>query len=339
MKGGSFPSSLGNQDGMALLTTLAVISILVVITLELSKTSRRYYFSSVFAKNRQQLHQMAASGINIGIFLLEDDGKANAIDTVFDNWANLEDEQFVEMFDSGKLQLEVEDLSGRLNVNGLVADGGQEADGEKARQLREVLNRLLLTGFIGEYGEDETRELVSALVDWIDADDKESDFGAESAYYRSLEPPYESPNDSVDVLRELLLVRGITAELLFGEDGEGGLSDVLAVSGSDVKVNINTAPLALIGALHEEMTEELVDALEDFRTDEENLESLGDVTWYKKVAGWPGDIILPEDLLTVKSNLFKITSIASLNDHQEKITAVVKRETVDNLEIVYKRVE
>jgi hypothetical protein len=43
-------------------------------------------------------------------------------------------------------------------------------------------------------------------------------YGAESDYYTSLEPPYESKNGPLDSIEELLQVAGVTTDLLYGED-------------------------------------------------------------------------------------------------------------------------
>ncbi len=61
-------------------------------------------------------------------------------------------------------------------------------------------------------------ELVDALVDWRDRDQVAGAFGAEDAYYAQLEPPYKVKNGPFDTVEELLLVRGFTGELLYGED-------------------------------------------------------------------------------------------------------------------------
>ena len=61
-------------------------------------------------------------------------------------------------------------------------------------------------------------DIADAILDWLDADDESRDFGAESNYYRSQSPPYESKNGPLDSLDELLLIRGVTPELLFGLD-------------------------------------------------------------------------------------------------------------------------
>lgn len=63
-----------------------------------------------------------------------------------------------------------------------------------------------------------TDEIADAILDWIDSDDTTREQGAEVEYYSALSPPY-APRNAVPVtIDELLLVRGVTPELLFGLD-------------------------------------------------------------------------------------------------------------------------
>ncbi len=63
-----------------------------------------------------------------------------------------------------------------------------------------------------------TEDVADAIVDWIDPDDDPRANGAESQYYQGLSPSYRCKNGPLDSLEELLLVRGVTPELLFGTD-------------------------------------------------------------------------------------------------------------------------
>lgn len=71
-----------------------------------------------------------------------------------------------------------------------------------------------------------TDEVVDAILDWIDDDDERRQYGAESDVYETLEPPYTARNGPIDTLDELLLVSGVTPQLLYGEDANrNGLLD------------------------------------------------------------------------------------------------------------------
>ncbi len=63
-----------------------------------------------------------------------------------------------------------------------------------------------------------TQDVADAILDWIDADDNPRDQGAESDYYSSLPNGYNCRNAPPASIEELLQVRGVTPELLFGND-------------------------------------------------------------------------------------------------------------------------
>ncbi|MSR59969.1 MAG: hypothetical protein EXS05_20410 [Planctomycetaceae bacterium] len=75
-----------------------------------------------------------------------------------------------------------------------------------------------------------TQEIADAILDWVDADSTQRDYGAEADAYSSL--GYAPKNGSLDSLDELLLVQGVTAALLFGEDANrNGLLDAVENDG------------------------------------------------------------------------------------------------------------
>ncbi len=102
-------------------------------------------------------------------------------------------------------QFGLADESAKLNINALDLRISQR------RQSRQRL--LVLPGM--------TVQIADAILDWMDADEEVSEFGAESSYYTSLHPPYRARQGRFADLHELLLVKGVTSELLFGEDRNG----------------------------------------------------------------------------------------------------------------------
>ena len=95
------------------------------------------------------------------------------------------------------------DESSRINLNILtLADQYQDYGG------RTILMALPLM--------DEST--ADAILDWIDPDDEVREYGAEVETYAALNPAYAPKNGQPDSVEELLLVRGVTPELLFGAD-------------------------------------------------------------------------------------------------------------------------
>ncbi|MBN1510863.1 MAG: general secretion pathway protein GspK [Phycisphaerae bacterium] len=87
----------------------------------------------------------------------------------------------------------------RLNINTASRD-----------QLRTLIAQV--------FPEAPVEEMADALMDWRDEDDAPGEHGAESAYYATLDPPYRPKNAPFDTVEELLMVRGFTAQILYGED-------------------------------------------------------------------------------------------------------------------------
>jgi len=92
--------------------------------------------------------------------------------------------------------------NGKLNLN--------DASEEEIEQLFMAVLPLL--------GVENTPELVAAFLDWRDADDEMRPGGAESDYYSTLKPAYRAKNGKLDTVEELLLVKGFSAAILYGED-------------------------------------------------------------------------------------------------------------------------
>ncbi|MFO0967073.1 MAG: type II secretion system protein GspK [Gemmataceae bacterium] len=73
-----------------------------------------------------------------------------------------------------------------------------------------------------------TDDVAAAIVDWID-NDKEpfnNGLGAEDDYYGGLNPPYRAKNAALDSIEEMLLIKGVTEQLLFGDDlNHNGVQD------------------------------------------------------------------------------------------------------------------
>jgi DNA uptake protein ComE-like DNA-binding protein len=61
-------------------------------------------------------------------------------------------------------------------------------------------------------------DLAASIMDWRDEDSDVSNFGAENEYYLSLPQPYYCKNAPFEAVEEVLLVRGATAELVYGQN-------------------------------------------------------------------------------------------------------------------------
>ena len=63
-----------------------------------------------------------------------------------------------------------------------------------------------------------TENLAAAIIDWQDRNERITPGGAESAYYLSRPTPYYIKDSPLETIGELMYVKGMTPELLYGED-------------------------------------------------------------------------------------------------------------------------
>ena len=115
------------------------------------------------------------------------------------------------------------DESSKINLNTLVfSDALQEG------VAREILMQL----------PEMTEEIADSILDWLDSDDDARDFGVETGFYQGLSPAYAAKNGPMDSLDELLLIPGITPQLLFGLDtNRNGVLDPDEAAANDISVN------------------------------------------------------------------------------------------------------
>lgn len=156
-----------------------------------------------------------------------------------------------------------------------------------------------------------TAEVAAAIVDWVDEDDDAREGGAESDYYLGLGSPYRAKNGPLNSIEELLLVRGVTPQVLYGSDrnrngqdddgGSGtfdrGLADFLTVYGRELNVdsqgqlrtNLNEADdlPGLYQKLSGRVPQELADFIMAYKMFSVQTGTSGGATSTNTVAGGP----------------------------------------------------
>lgn len=119
------------------------------------------------------------------------------------------------------------------------------------------------------------------------------------------------------------MVKGVSRGLFYGTRETAGLAQCLTVF-SDGKININTAPKAVLRSLSVEMTDEAVKLFDLYRREEKN--NLADPVWYSRVPGTTS-VNIPAGLMSIRSDFFRITAIGLHGKMMERITGIVRRET------------
>ena len=117
----------------------------------------------------------------------------------------------------------------------LVGEAGKfRIDGLPIATLRSLVEACGVTR------ESQRDTVVDSLLDWIDGDSLHRLNGAESDYYKEQGLDYSCKNRPIDVVNELLLIRGVTPELFTGNGGRPGLVDFLSPYGSPARLDINS---------------------------------------------------------------------------------------------------
>ncbi len=308
-----------NRRGVALIVVLLMVSIITALTIQLNRDTRSEVTGAANLSDGIRLRYIAQSGFAVGEALLLAD-TTPSFDALTELWANTEmiALQSEGYFDNGSFKLAIQDEEGKIDINSLVLGSGDKT------AIRELLVRLL-TGPSFRLDRRKADELLDAIKDWIDADDEVTGAGAEGAYYAGLQRPYTAKNAAIDCIEELLMVKGVTRELFYGTAGSPGLEQCLTVYGSvsrDGKVNINTAPPAVLRALAVEMTDEDIKLLDKYRREPQN--NLGVLAWYKNIPR-ATQLTIPETLIKVKSETFRITAVGLQGQMSERVTGIIKR--------------
>ena len=222
---GALPNDAQASVLIGVLWCLVLLSLVVVSVLHTSR------IDLLVVKNygdRIQAHYLAVAGIEKAKALLYQDAQQrsrsslNHSGTLFDSPERFRDVRLgrgqFRVFHRGRpdegggVLYGVSDEESRLNVNNASADELVKLEGL-------------------------TPDIAAAIIDWRDEDNTVTPGGAEAEYYLSLQPPYQTRNGPVPTIRELLMVRGITTDLLFGRDRhQNGMLDVSGEA-SDQTVN------------------------------------------------------------------------------------------------------
>ncbi len=300
-----------NQRGIALITVIIIVVILIAVVTELNISSRDDIYDAANLSDGIKLTYIAKSGFYGAVALLANAN--NDFTTLKDDWAHAEflSQKSTNLFSDGYFVVKIEDETGKIPINKLIK--GSDYD----QNIKDMLLRLLSQKEFG-LSDDKIYEIVDSIKDWIDADDEFTGVGAENSYYSSLDLPYKAKNFPIDCIEELLMVKGVTKELFYGTKEKAGLAAYITAD-SDGMININTAPKMVLRSLSENMDSEMADRMEDYRLKESN--DLSNVLWYKQVPGME-DVEFKPELITTKSNYFKIISTGRMKNMTKSLSGV-----------------
>ena len=243
------------ERGVALVLVVWMFMVLGILALDFAEYIRDDAQAEANFKEETYGYYLALAGMNKVIFETQqarelgasgtDDQEENLPPDLDDEELHVQpaDGQWHEgEFGGGKYAVRMTDEGAKLAIN-RISDV----------VLTEVLTNLLRGGNrtkgVSKREADDIAELVDAILDWRDADDLKRMHGVEKEYYLSLPQPYTTKDGFFDSPEELLLVRGITADLVYGTEGRPGLRDVFSVYSKSTNVNTRTVTAGVLQAL------------------------------------------------------------------------------------------
>jgi general secretion pathway protein K len=291
-----------NEKGFALILTLVVTALMVAMAAELMH--QVYVDTSISRgfRDGQQASLLAESGITGGTKLLQFALSRQAYSSLAETWAK----PFKWDDEIGTIEITVTEESGKINLNGLVQQNN-EFEPFTQNALKRLGKRLQIP-----------ENCWNALADWLDSDDSPRSGGAETPYYKSLNPPYAARNGKLVTLAELSLVRGFTPEIV------AKLRPYVTIyydqPGAPIsQLNINTAPMEVIAALDSQIDDRMAERVLEERK-MQPFKSPGELSRVdaKIAAALTGRV-------SVKGGVFKVTSVARVKDAARTVEAIVRQ--------------
>jgi general secretion pathway protein K len=237
---------LASHDGVVLLMVLWAMTILSAIVFSFSLMARTEAFASASFRGAAANRLLAEAGIERAIveILYRNMNKGQqAIAPDGGEPVRIDGTSYTGRINNGRYTFRIIDETGKIPLNALTDMTGV------------VLKNLLVN--MG-YPEEEAQTVVDSSLDWRDEDELHRLYGAESDYYMSLPSPYKAKNGPFDTVEELLLVKGVTPAMLYGDGKRKGIIQFLTVSSKSDTINANAAPREVLLAIPG-MTPEAVD--------------------------------------------------------------------------------
>jgi general secretion pathway protein K len=230
-----------NQSGIALMIVLWVLVLLMALATEFAFSMKMEVNTTRNYKEDTESYYLAKAGLNLALAELLKDASFHSIHDEYgwitgagssektpstDVEKTLEAGEEVQEFDivnrtdiefgNGTITYTIKDENGKISVNS---------------SSKIILNKLLAYSGVKEKLDQDI--ISDSILDWIDSNKNHRLNGAEDDYYRTQSPPYLAKNGKFETLSELLKVRGVTEEILYGsqeEDGEyKGIAQFLTV--------------------------------------------------------------------------------------------------------------
>ena len=208
----------------------------------------------------------------------------------------------------GSLELHIEDLGRRFNLNAV----GGEASAENVARLKRLFTNLGLNP-----------EAVDAWRDWVDPDREITGNGAEDADYMLRDPPMRAANQRGHHASELIVAASLTSEQY-----ETLRPHVAVLPVFDQRINVNTAAAEVLAALAPNFAVDEAQILVDEVREYDQVEPV--VSAHAPLGASAG-------ALAVVSEYFRVQARAVVGDARSDLTSVLHRDPVSGVMTVLSR--
>lgn len=221
------------QCGVALITAIFLVAIVVTITSLMALNQQVWIRQVQNMADKSQATSVLQGAYLSAAALLAADAKLNDSDHLKELWATL---PLGGEAEGGLYIGTASDAQSLFNLNNLVT--GDKPSAPDIAVFRKLLSHVKL---------DEN--LVEAVIDWIDKDEKRRpNGGAEDTTYLGKQPvAYRTPNKLMESVQELRLIEGFSAPQ--NRQGLNRLFEFVTVLPKRTAINVNTAPAVLINAI------------------------------------------------------------------------------------------
>lgn len=223
------------EEGSVLLLVILILTLISVLVLSWAQEWRTELKLASNFGEAHKCQRLAEAGIYyaLGKLVTAKTAEMNGMNAVAPKiqgdsgalWQGDQQPHVLELPD-GAVEVRIGDEAGKINLN--------------------LASEPLLQNFFTVLGlpEPQVRIMVDSIQDWRMQGTYPRLYGAKSAYYLSLDPPYVAKNGKFETVEELAWVRGFEASPLIPQ-----LSRWLTVRSIGSGINLNTAPLEVLVAM------------------------------------------------------------------------------------------
>jgi type II secretory pathway component PulK len=324
----------GKQAGSILIVCFFVLVLITMFTLTVGYAMRQKFQVLSRLDVRQKLRLVGDAGVQKSIYvLLKSREKPLPFDSLNQSWSRNEAAfKDVEVGDgSFSVFYDPELPAGQPVPPG---EGRQYGLIDEERKINlnlikspEVLLRLFME--VASLDKEDARGLVDSIQDWEDADDDPRASGAESRYYKDLNPGYLPRNGKMATLAELQWIKGLVPEIY------QRIRPYVTLDSSG-QVNLNTASRAALEALG--FLPSFCDKIIAYRAGRDKVEGTADDQAFDDLSTVPRmlanggylddnersnfESVAQTGMLTLKSRFFSTQVVARLNHKTQSLRIV-----------------